>query len=288
MDHYCTDGKLEYVIATHAHQDHIAGFVGTNDCKGIFERYKCGIIIDFARSDATSDVYDRYITARNKEVSDDGATHYTALQCYNETDGAQRIYSLGEGMSMSVLYQKYYEEDASKTEGEENNYSVCVLFTHGAKNYLFTGDLEEDGEESLVESNDLPEVELFKAGHHGSYTASNTALLSVIKPKIVCVCCCAGSIEYTKTKNNHTFPAQEFIDRVAVYTDAVYVTTVGTVEYNEEKKKYEDTGFASMNGIITVLSHAGEVTVNCSNNNTKLKDTEWFKANRTCPSAWSG
>ena len=25
---YCTDRKLEYVIATHAHQDHIAGFVG--------------------------------------------------------------------------------------------------------------------------------------------------------------------------------------------------------------------------------------------------------------------
>jgi beta-lactamase superfamily II metal-dependent hydrolase len=29
IDEYCTDGVLEYVIATHAHQDHIAGFVGT-------------------------------------------------------------------------------------------------------------------------------------------------------------------------------------------------------------------------------------------------------------------
>ena len=28
VDQFCTDGKLEYVIATHAHQDHIAGFVG--------------------------------------------------------------------------------------------------------------------------------------------------------------------------------------------------------------------------------------------------------------------
>ena len=28
VDKYCTDGILEYVIATHAHQDHIAGFVG--------------------------------------------------------------------------------------------------------------------------------------------------------------------------------------------------------------------------------------------------------------------
>ncbi|MBQ7770355.1 MAG: MBL fold metallo-hydrolase, partial [Clostridia bacterium] len=28
VQQYCTDGVLEYVIATHAHQDHIAGFVG--------------------------------------------------------------------------------------------------------------------------------------------------------------------------------------------------------------------------------------------------------------------
>ena len=284
VDQYCTDGKLEYVIATHAHQDHIAGFVSTKKRAGIFERYQCGIIIDFAQTKATSAVYNNYVAARDKEVSEDGATHYTALECCNQTDGAQKVYSLGEGMSMTILYQDYYATQSN----DENDHSVCVLFTHGAKNYLLTGDLEEKGEASLVKHNpDLPEVELFKAGHHGSYTASTTTLLSVIKPKIVCVCCCAGAVEYTQTAAN-TFPSQAFVDRVAPYTDAVYVTTVGTVTYNESKGKYEDTGFASMNGVITVLSHAGEVTVTCSNNNTKLKDTDWFKANRTCPSAWSG
>ena len=284
VDRYCTDGKLEYVIATHAHQDHIAGFVSTKSRPGIFARYQCGTIIDFAQTKATTAVYNNYVAARDKEVSEDGATHYTALQCCNQTDGAQKVYSLGEGMSMTILYQDYYATQSN----DENDHSVCVLFTHGSKHYLLTGDLEEKGEASLVKHNpDLPEVELFKAGHHGSYTASTTTLLSVIKPKMVCVCCCAGAVEYTQTAAN-TFPSQAFVDRVAPYTDAVYVTTVGTVEYNEEKKKYEDTGFASMNGNITVLSHAGTVTVTCSNNDTKLKDTDWFKANRTCPAAWSG
>jgi len=37
INQFCTDGTLEYVIATHAHQDHIAGFVGTKSAKGIFE-----------------------------------------------------------------------------------------------------------------------------------------------------------------------------------------------------------------------------------------------------------
>ena len=39
IDQYCTDGVLEYVIATHADQDHIAGFAGSNTSPSIFERY---------------------------------------------------------------------------------------------------------------------------------------------------------------------------------------------------------------------------------------------------------
>ena len=282
VNNYCTDGKLEYVIATHAHQDHIAGFTDTGTRDGIFKRYECGVIIDFARTNATSAVYNNYVAARDAEIAA-GATHYTALDCCNETNGAKKTYELGEGMTMTILYQRFYEENS----GDENNYSVCVLFNHGDNYYLLTGDLEAEGEASLVENNALPEVQLFKAGHHGSYTASTDALLSAIKPKIVCVCCCAGAVEYTKTKNNHTFPAQEFIDRVAPYTARVYVTTLGFVEYNETKGKYEDTGYTSMNGVITVLSSGGEVTVTCSNNDTLLKDTDWFKDNRTCPAAWS-
>ena len=50
VSRYCTDGVLEYVIATHADQDHIAGFVGTSAVKGIFEAFECRTIIDFART----------------------------------------------------------------------------------------------------------------------------------------------------------------------------------------------------------------------------------------------
>lgn len=281
VDNYCTDGKLEYVIATHAHQDHIAGFTNTNARNGIFKRYECGVIIDFALTNATSAVYNNYVTARDEEVAA-GAKHYTALECCNETNGAKKTYELGEGMSMTILYQRFYSESSS----DENNYSVCVLFNHGDKYYLLTGDLEAEGEASLVENNNLPEVELFKAGHHGSYTASTNTLLSKIKPKMVCVCCCAGSVEYTQNSAN-TFPSQAFIDRVAPYTTQVYVTTLGSVAFDSDKNKYVDTGFTSMNGNITVLSSGGNVTVSCSNNNTLLKDTEWFSQNRTRPPAWA-
>ena len=271
IDQYCTDGTLEFVIATHAHQDHIAGFVGSNSDQGILKRYKIDTLIDFSLTNATSAIYNNYVSLRDEKVaSGDIAHHYTANECIQGTNGAKKEYQLSDGVKMTILDQKFYRE----TTSDENDYSVCALFTQGENNYLFTGDLEKAGEASLVELNNLPEVELFKGGHHGSYTANSDKLLQVIKPKTVCICCCAGSTEYTSNLER-TFPAQDAINRIAKYTDKVYVTTV---ESDDEK------GYKSMNGVINFHCAKGkDYTVTGSNNSTILKDTDWFKANRTWP-----
>lgn len=267
---HCTDGILEYVIVTHAHEDHIAAFVGQNGTDGIFSSFKCGTIIDFVSKNTTSRISSDYIAWRDNEVKNDGAVHYTALQCWNETDGAQREYTLAEGISFQILYQKYYETKASG----ENDYSVCTLFTQGDEHYLFTGDLEKGGEESLVQNNELPHCKLYKAGHHGSKTSSNDVLLSVIQPEYVCICCCAGSAEYTST-NENTFPTQDTVDRLARYTKNIFVTTLGS---NLTSK------YGCMNGDITILTDGTQFSLTGSNNSTILKDTAWFQANRTWPS----
>lgn len=288
VDNYCTDGKLEYVIATHADQDHIAGLVGTSDkgaYNGILYEYEIGTVIRFDRTNkeettekGARTLYGKFLDAVDSAV-EKGAVAYTASQCWYERDGAKKTYYLDSEnkVSMNILYNYYYENKAT----DENDYSVCMLLKQEIsagqyKNYLFTGDLEEKGEEKLVENNELPEVELFKAGHHGSPTSSNDCLLSVIKPKYVAVCCCAGTDEYTKTPANQ-FPSQAFIDRVAPYTDEVFVTNL--VSDNAD-------GFVPMNGDIVFYVDGGKLKYYCSNNTTKLKDTEWFKNNRTCPKQW--
>lgn len=258
-----TDNTLEYVIATHAHQDHIAGFVGLKEEGGIFDHFVCQTIIDFPLTNSSSQIYQDYITKRTEEINL-GATHYTALECYNNQNGASRIIELGNNITMEILYNYYYDHKTAN----ENNYSVCVLITQKDKHFLFTGDLEAEGEAYLVEYNDLPEVEVYKAAHHGSYTANSTTILDVIKPKIICICCCAGSDEYT-SNNLNMFPAQAFISRICKYTDQVYVTSLSTNE-----------GFTSMNGNINITSTIDQTIVNCSNNNLILKETTWFKENR--------
>lgn len=265
INNYVTDNKLEYVIATHAHQDHISGFVGTSTVPGIFDRYEVGIIIDFPRTKATSQVYQYYVKERDEEIAS-GAKHYTALECWNNENEAKRSYDLGSGITLNILYNYYYDHDSN----DENEYSVCVLISQGAKHFLFTGDLEEKGEEYLVQHNDLPEVEVFKAGHHGSYTASTDKLLDAIKPKNIVVCCCCGSDEYTSNKDNQ-FPSQAFIDRAFKHTKNVYVTTIVSDNKN---------GYESMNGTVVVTSNQNEFKIEGTNNNTLLIDTEWFKKNR--------
>lgn len=289
INQYCSDGKLEYVIATHADQDHIAGLVGTSSggsYNGILYSYDIGTVIRFDRTnkETTTEkgnptLYGRFETAVDYAV-ENGAVEYTGLQCSKETDGASKTYYLNQSntVSMTILYNYFYEHNSS----DENNYSVCMLLKQdlgggNEKNYLFTGDLEEKGEEYLVQYNTLPEVELFKAGHHGSPTSSNDCILSVIKPKYVSVCCCAGTDEYTNTSANQ-FPSQAFINRIAPYTDCVYVTNM--ISDNAD-------GYEPMNGNIVFYVKDNEIKLWCSNSMKKLKEWDWFKNNRTCPQAWA-
>lgn len=277
LDRYITDGILEYVIITHAHLDHYAGFATSGKVYGIFDLYQCKNIIDFGTgTNQTGNTYQNYVAKRQNEIDNDGANYYPAPSI--STNGSNREFVIDNGATsgstfkFEVLYNYYYDHKATT----ENDYSVCTLFTHNSKHFLFTGDLEKDGEDMLVDNNNLPTVDLYKAGHHGSKTSSNEKLLEAIQPKVVCICCCAGSKEYTKTDANQ-FPTQDFVNRIAKYTTNIYVTTLCI--------DYDNNEFTSMNGNIMVISQITqtEISLAFSNNSTKLKDTEWFKAHRIWP-----
>lgn len=283
LDTQVTDKKLEYIIVTHADRDHIAGFAGDSKNPSIFARYEVDTIIDFPLTNKVGNketgVLKDYYSERDSRVAK-GAKHYNALQCYNNTDGGQRTYKLSDTITLNILYNYYYENSST----DENNYSVCFQIEDGDNKYLFTGDLELEGEEKLVANNSLDKVKLFKAGHHGSKTSSNDCLLDVIQPEVCVVTCCAGSVEYTQNLEN-TFPTQLFINRISKWTDKVYVTTVVTIA-KDDSGNWKDVSYTSLNGIVVVKVNNGILNVECSNSNTVLKDTDWFKNNRTTPDAW--
>ncbi|MBR2969914.1 MAG: MBL fold metallo-hydrolase [Clostridia bacterium] len=295
LDNYVLDGKLEYVIVTHAHQDHYAGFATGVNAKSIFDHFECENIITFSNtnqqpkdeykdykitsyakdSKPESKMYNNFIREIQEEVTN-GATHLTATEILNDTttypEGKISLHDTKD-INLQILNSKYYTTKASS----ENDYSVCTMFNYGERYFLMTGDLEEEGEGELVDLNPIftemkndssKYVEVYKAGHHGSKTSSSEKLLQCIKPAKVCVCCCAGSPEYTDTINNQ-FPTKPFIDRISEYTENIYVTTM-CVDYDNDL-------YESMNGNIVIVVTAETVGVNCSNNNTILKQTDWYK-----------
>lgn len=295
LQKYCTDGKLEYVIATHAHEDHIAALAGEeNKYNGVLYSYEIGTIITYSGHKTESKIYKDF-EAAIVYAEKRGATRFTAKECWYETkEGAKKTYFLdgdAQKISLNILYQQYYD----KTTSNENNYSVCTLVTQKinddvAYNYLFTGDLEEAGEKSLVESNNLPKCQLYKGGHHGSSTSSNDVLLNKIQPDHIAICTCAGTYEYADKPNSkpdypesvaklNTFPTQEAIDRMSKHTAKIYVTSLGVL--NEE---YNTVEFKSMNGNIVFYVKDDRLKLYCSDNDTILKDTRWFKENRV----WNG
>ncbi len=276
LNNYVTDGKLEYVIVTHAHQDHYAGFATPANINSIFDIYEIGNIIYFAKTNQKEQgLYANFLREVN-EAKGKGANVFTAKDCIDGTNGAKSSYVIGnttEGnITLNILNSKYYTEKAST----ENDYSVCSLVKTPNQKFLFTGDLEEGGEKWLSENYatgelSLADCDLYKAGHHGSKTSSTNALMSLVRPKVVCVCCCAGSPEYTKNVLNQ-FPTQKFIDEISKYTECVYVTTLCVNYANDE--------FTSFNGNIVFMAKGTTFSVNCSNNNTVLKESGWLEKNQ--------
>ena len=276
------DGQLEYVVVTHAHQDHYAGFATKNYENSLFSKFDGGIgtVVTFAQTNQKADKAGLYQYFENnvKTLKEKG-TERKYVNEYFEREASATV-KINDNVSIEFLEHKFYHEK-SKTE---NNHSVCfqIVETAGENvyRYLFTGDLEEDGEKDLVTKNSakMGKTRLYKAGHHGSKTSTSQELLDVIEPDTICVCACAGSPEYTKNKDNQ-FPTQAFVDRV--YTKnagtQVFVTSL-CVDYDANK-------FTSMNGNIVICSTGNSVTRYFSNNATELRETEWFKTNRKLPYA---
>lgn len=265
MNNYVKDNKLEYLIVTHSDADHLDGIVGTNKEPGILDSYEIDTLIDFNFAANETQLYKKYIEKRDNLVKENKIKHYTASECLDNGNKDEACYDLGNGITMNILYNKYYFEPSKNN----NDHSVITLFKYNNHNFLLTGDLEKDGEKAFVEhykNKNFPNVDLYKAGHHGSKTSSNAEFLSLIKPSICVASCSAGNPEYTNNYLN-VFPTQDFITRISKYTDQVFATSYGMD--SEEKP---------LNGNVIVSCNGNETAVACSNNVTLLKDTEWFNS----------
>lgn len=155
--------KLDYIIATHPHEDHI-GNMST-----IIKKYN---VLSFyaPKIENTSRTFEKMI-----ESLKDKNLKINVLQ-----KGSSSI-NLGSNTRVTVF------SPIDDSYENLNNYSPIIKIEYGATSFLFTGDAEKDLEEKIVNSNDDISADVLKVGHHGSSTSTSKIFLEKVNPSIAVI-----------------------------------------------------------------------------------------------------
>ena len=169
---------LDYIIATHAHEDHVGGLSGALNYATVGTVY-CPV------KSYSSNAFNNF--AKNVEKQGKSITV--------PSRGAQ--FSLG-GASCTVL--------AVNTSSDTNNSSIVLRIVYGSTSFLFTGDAEREVEQAMINRGVPLKSTVLKVGHHGSYTSTSYQFLWNVMPDYAVISCGKG--------NSYGHPHDEVLSRL--------------------------------------------------------------------------
>jgi competence protein ComEC len=208
------DRRIDILVLTHPHEDHVAGL------PLLLERYRIGRI---------------YETGMRGPGPGYGAFARDLAGPSAPPDG---ILSTGARMALDDIRLRVLWPDPGHVPREPpdggrgiNDVSIVLLGEVAGRRFLLTGDVEDDVDPLLAQRG-LPSIDILKVAHHGSATASTPAFLDAVRPRVAIVSAGAG--------NPYGHPARSTIDRLSatgarvLRTDtdgsvAVSITADGTI-----------------------------------------------------------
>lgn len=208
--------ELDYVVCTHAHEDHVGGLSGP------MARYPAGQVFSPVTEYASKAFGDfaRYTEEQGLELT---------LPTPGET------WNLGEAVVTVLGPQQAYEDT--------NNTSIVLRVDFGAVSFLFTGDAERTAEADMLEAGAELQADVLKVGHHGSNTSSSYPFLREVMPEYAVISC--------ETGNSYGHPHEEPLSRLRDAGAAVYRTDMQghivavsdgeTVSFTTQKNQDADT-----------------------------------------------
>ncbi|NMF04763.1 ComEC/Rec2 family competence protein [Clostridium beijerinckii] len=155
--------KLDYVIATHPHEDHI----GNMD--DIIKTYSIGTFYA-PKVESTTKSFEDMVDA----LKDKNLKVHVLKNNSNSID-------LGENTKVNVFSpnKDFYDN--------LNNYSPVIKIQYGNTSFLFTGDAEKEVEKEILNNNEDISADVLKVGHHGSSTSTSKDFLKKVNPSIAVI-----------------------------------------------------------------------------------------------------
>lgn len=167
--------KIDYVIPSHPHSDHIGGYVT------LFQEKEIGKVVEINLPLEESSVYQDYRQLiEEKELEVEHVEEGDTIQL--EKDLVMEILNPIKGLSPET-----YSFD-QLSPGIVNDVSMVIKMTHQENTFLFTGDIYRGVESSLISKygEDL-DVDVVVAPHHGLGTSNSEQFIEATDPNITLI-----------------------------------------------------------------------------------------------------
>ena len=183
--------KIDYLIATHPHSDHIGGMAEVIDEYDIGKIYMPDVV-------HTSQTFkNMLLEIEKKNLSINKASRGKTI--FEYPDFSAKI--------LSPVSDDY--EDL-------NNYSAVVKLSYKDNSFLFCGDVEKEVEEELLMIGEDIDCDVIKVAHHGSSTSSTYNFLEQSGFDMAVISCGAD--------NDYGHPYDVVLKRINKFTNKVYRT----------------------------------------------------------------
>lgn len=160
------DKQIDLVVLTHPHDDHVSGLI---------------------------DVVKKYDV---KQIIYNGAVHngpnyLTWLKLVRDKKikttiiDRPQVIKLSDVCKLEIIYPR--ERLVGKEVENLNNSSIVARLIYDKAKFLFVGDLEELGEEKLLDDKIDLTADVLKIGHHGADTSSSQRFLEKINPQLAII-----------------------------------------------------------------------------------------------------
>lgn len=188
--------KLDYVVATHPHEDHI------------------GSMDDVIKAFDIEKFYSPKVTTTTK-------TFENMINALKEKNLKLTVPKVSDELTIGNATLTFLAPNNTQYE-KLNNYSIVCKLKYGNTSFIFMGDAEEISEDEILQKQLDIKADVIKVGHHGSRSSSTKAFLEKVNPKNAVISCEKG--------NDYGHPHKVTIDKLNAKNINVFRTDLeGTI-----------------------------------------------------------